>query len=326
MRVLITGCAGYIGSTLTPYLLRKGYRIKCIDWLLFGEDVISHVKNENNFEILKADVRKVDPSVIRDVDAVIDMAAIPNDPAGELNPKLTYEINFEARARTAKIAKKHGISRYILISSASIYGRQEGVVDETATPNPLTTYAKANLMAENAVLPLADKNYTVTVLRLSTVYGPSKRMRLDLVVNAMTYSAFTNGIIWVDGDGSQKRPLVHIVDVARAIDLILNEDKDLINKEIYNVGSNSQNYKILDIANIVTNIVGGQIKYRGSPDVRSYTLDFSKISKLGYKTLYTVEDGVKQIYHELLIGNLTYEDRWITLNWYKKYMPEVENL
>lgn len=322
MKVLITGCGGYIGTTLTPYLLREGFSVRCVDWLIFGEDVLRHVIGEKGFELVRMDVRELDPEVLRDVDAVVDMAAIPNDPAGELNPELTMSINCRARARIARLAKKHGVGRYLLISSASVYGKQSGVVDEAATPNPLTTYARANLMAEQAVVPLADKDYTVVVLRLSTVYGPSRRMRFDLVVNAMTLAAYRDGIIWVDGDGSQERPLVHVVDVARAVKFFLEVPSDDVNGEVFNVGSDDQNYKIIEVARIVRSIIGGEIRFRGSLDKRSYRLSFAKARKLGYEPIYRVPDGVKQLYHELLLGHLKEDERWITVRWYRKLMEE----
>ena len=323
MRVLVTGCGGYIGTSLTPYLLHEGYSVKCIDWLVFGKDVLSHVIGEKGFELVQMDVRSLDPAVLRGVDAVVDMAAIPNDPAGELDPELTMNINYRARERTARLAKKQGIRRYLLISSASVYGRQRGVVDENAVPNPLTTYARANLLAEESIRPLADTDYTVVVLRLSTVYGPSRRMRFDLVVNAMTLSAYRDHVIWVEGDGLQERPLIHVVDVARAVKFFLEVPSDNVNGEIFNIGSDDQNYKIIDVAKIVQSVVGGEIKFRGNIDKRSYRLSFAKARKLGYEPLYRVPDGVKQLYHELLLGNIPIDDdRWITVKWYHRVLKE----
>ena len=285
--------------------------------------MLYHVLGEKGFEFVKMDVRHLDPAILKGIDAVIDMAAIPNDPAGELNPELTMSINYVARARTARIAKEQDVKRYILVSSASVYGRQVGMVDEKATPNPLTTYAKANLMAEKAIRPLADNNFTAVILRLSTVYGPSRRMRFDLVVNAMTLTAYYNNVIWVDGDGLQERPLIHVVDVARAIKFFLEAPSDKVNGEIFNIGSEDQNYKIIDIAKIVQNVIGGEIRFRGSPDKRSYRLSFAKVRRLGYEPIYRVPDAVKQLYHEFLLGNISPEDeRWVTVKWYRKLLKE----
>lgn len=315
MRVLVTGCGGYIGTTLTPYLLQKGYVVRCVDWLIFGEDVVSHFADR--VELIKRDLRDVEPDVLRGVDVVVDMAAIPNDPAGELVPELTWQINYLARAKMAKMAESYSVPRYILISSASVYGRQEDTADETAIPNPLTTYAKANLEAEKAAMSL--RAAVPTVLRLSTVYGVSRKMRFDLVVNAMTLSAYRDGVIWVEGDGSQTRPLVHVLDVARAVAYVLEQPADAVGWQIYNVGSDDQNMAVVDIAKTVQKIVGGEIRYRGEVDKRSYRLSFAKIKKLGWEPIYRVEEGVRQVYHALLLG-LSPEERWFTVKWYKKVL------
>lgn len=318
MRLLVTGCGGYIGTTLVPYLLRRGYAVRCVDWLVFGEDVLSHVLGESGFELVKKDVRELDSAVLNGVDAVVDLAAISNDPAGELDPELTLSINYRARARLAKMAKERGVGRYVLASSCSVYGRQEGVVDETAEPRPLTTYAKANLMAEREVLPLADSRFAPVALRFATVYGPSRRMRFDLVVNAMSLSAYQEGRIYVEGDGTQMRPLVHVVDVARAIAFALERQEDAVAGQVFNVGG--ENYRIIDVAKEVQSVAGGEISFRGEVDKRSYAVSFDKIARLGYRTLYTVREGVRQVYHELLLGHLKPEDRWWTVKWYKKIL------
>ena len=327
MRVLITGCGGYIGTTLTPYLLRKGYKVRCVDRLFFGEDLLSHVIGEKDFELVKGDIRTVDPSVMREVDAVIDMAALSNDPAGELKPEWTMSINYKGRVRIAKMALEKGVKRYILISSCSVYGRQEKIADENTTPNPLTTYALANLMAERDVLPLSSKNFEVVALRLATVYGPSRRMRFDLLVNGMTLSAYETGVIRVMRDGTQLRPLIHVIDASRAIHAALEAPGDLVNGLVINIGADEQNYRVIDVAMIVKKIVGGEIEFYGDPDKRSYAVSFKRAREiLGFYPLYTVEDGVKQVYNSLLSGLIRKDPRWNTVEWYKKLIsknPEV---
>lgn len=326
MRILMTGCAGYIGSTLTPFLLHKGFQIRCIDKLIFGEDVIEHVLNERGFELVKADVRGVGSEVLRGVDCVIDMAAIANDPAGALDPELTMSINYRARVRMAHMAKEHGVSCYILFSSCSVYGRQSGVVDENSEPNPLTVYARANLLAEKDILPLASNKFTPIILRLATVYGPSRRMRFDLVVNAMTLAAYREGRIYVEGDGRQERPLVHVLDVARAVELVIDRafsDGKVLKGEVINIGSDDQNYKIIEIAEKVKGIVGGEIVFRGEIDKRSYRVSFKKARQLlGFNPIFRIEDGIKQVYNELLLGHLKPEPRWITVEWYRRLLKE----
>ncbi|MEM1610495.1 MAG: NAD(P)-dependent oxidoreductase [Sulfolobales archaeon] len=321
MKILVTGCGGYIGTTLTPYLLRKGYSVRCVDRLYFGEDLLSHVIGEKGFELVKADIRTVDPEVLNGVDAVIDMAALSNDPSGELNPEWTLSINYRGRVRIANIAAKKGAKRYILISSCSVYGKQDSVADEDSEPNPLTTYARAHIYAEREILPLASKSFETLVLRLATVYGLSKRMRFDLMVNGMTLWAYEKGVIRVMRDGTQIRPLIHIMDVSRAIYLALEVDRDRVNGKVINVGSDDQNYRVIDVAAIVRRIVGGEIEFYGDPDKRSYRVSFKRARELlGFEALYNVEDGVKQIYHELVLGNLRRDPRWITVEWYKKLL------
>ncbi|BDR91642.1 NAD-dependent epimerase/dehydratase family protein [Vulcanisaeta souniana] len=327
MKVLVTGCGGYIGTLLTPYLLRKGYGVRCVDRLFFGDDVLKHVIGERNFELVKADTRSISKDVLNGIDAVVDLAALSNDPAGELNPQWTLDINYRARARLAKLASEVGVSRYILASSCSVYGRQSGIADENTEPNPLTTYAKANLLAEKDALSLASNRFTVTALRFATVYGPSIRMRFDLVINAMTLSAFTEGVIYVEGDGMQERPLVHVMDVVRAINTVLETPSDRVNGMVFNVGSDEQNFRVIDMARIVQGIVGGEVRFRGMVDARSYRVSFKRIREvLNFSVLYNVDDGVKQVYHELLTGHLRPEDRWFTVRWYKKLLEQNPKL
>lgn len=317
MKVLVTGCGGYIGTTLVPYLLKNDFNVRCLDRFFFGEDLISHFSSDDRVEVIKGDIRNIDNSIMKGIDAVVDMASLSNDPSGDLNPDLTLSINYKGRARIAKIAKESGIGKYILMSSCSIYGFRDDIADENSVPNPLTTYAKANLLAEKDILPMASENFHPTALRLSTVYGPSKRMRFDILVNGMTLNAYLENKITVMRDGTQRRPLVHVFDVARAIYKALITDNG-ISGEIINIGHENQNYRVLDVAEIVKKVVGGQITMYGDPDTRSYAVRFNKARELlDFVPIFNVEDGVKQIYHELILGNLKQDQRWITVKWYK---------
>jgi nucleoside-diphosphate-sugar epimerase len=289
--------------------------------MFFGEDVIGHFSGNSNFELVKADIRTADGSVLKGVDAVVDMASLSNDPSAELNPALTMEINYRGRVRIAKMAKESGTSKYILMSSCSVYGFNEHIVDEDSEPNPLTVYAKANLAAERDVLPLNSDRFNVTALRLATVFGPSKRMRFDLLVNGMTLNAFLEGRIPVMRDGNQRRPLVHVLDVSRAIARVIESDGRKTGGEVVNIGHEGQNHRVIEVAEITQRVVGGEISMYGDPDTRSYAVRFEKArSLLGFTPLFSVEDGVKQIYHELLLGNLRQDPRWITLKWYKSLL------
>ena len=329
MKVLVTGCGGYIGTTLVPFLLKNGYSVRCLDRFFFGEDVISHFSSDENIEIIKGDIRTVDKSITKGIDAVVDMASLSNDPSGDLNPELTLSINYKGRARIAKMAKESGINKYILMSSCSVYGFRDDIADEDSEPNPLTTYAKANILAEREILPLSSEKFHPVALRLSTVFGPSKRMRFDILVNGMTLNAYIEGKISMMRDGTQKRPLVHVFDVARAIHKALQAN-DGISGEIINVGHEDLNYRVMDVAGIVKKVTNGEITMYGDPDIRSYSVKFERSRKmLDFVPMFNVEDGVKQIYHELLIGNLKQDPRWITVKWYKSLIennPKVLEL
>lgn len=319
MRVLLTGGGGYIGSVLSEMLLDRGYDVTVLDRFFFGKEALDHVKDR--IRMVQDDIRWVDPSIMRGIDAVIDMAAMSNDPLGELNPKMTYEINYKGRSRIARLAKKYKVGRYILASSCSIYGFSKKVVRETSKPNPLTTYSKANLKWERATLPLASKNFCVTSLRQSSVYGPSTRMRFDISLNAMTLKLFKGERLQVMRDGTQTRPFIHIKDTSNAFITVLNAERELVNGEIFNVGSNDQNVKIFDMAKLVAESNGKKLDFEwyGNADYRNYVVNFDKIRKvLGYRTRYTPRQGAREMFKALESGKVKDDERSITLKWYKK--------
>ena len=252
---------------------------------------------------------------------MIDLVAISNDPSGELFGDVTYQINHEARVSCAKLAKDNGVKRYILPSSCSIYGFQaEGVIaDEDSPTNPLTNYAKANLLAEEGVLPLADENFCVVVLRQSTVYGYSPRMRFDLAINGMTYGAWLNRKLPLMRDGQQWRPMVHVKDTAGAQIFMLTAQSESVSGQIFNVGSEMNNYRLGELAEQVAATVGNdvELEWYGDPDHRSYRVNFDKIESLGFRAERVATDGVKEILEKLENGSLQKTDRTITLDWYK---------
>ena len=325
MKVLVTGGAGYIGSILLRELLKEGYHVVCLDRLFFGIESIRDLLENNRFELIKDDVRWFSPTILEDVDVVVDLAALSNDPAGELDPAKTYDINYLGRIRVARLSKEYGVRRYIFASTCSVYGFQEKIVDENSDLNPLTTYAKSAVLAERDLLPLACDDFVVTILRFATAYGFSYRMRFDLVVNAMVLSLYKNRVIRVSGDGTQKRPLVHVKDIARAIIQVINADESKVNGEIFNVGSNDQNFRIIDLAHKIGDAIGVdyEIQFYGDPDRRSYMVNFTKIKKtLGYSTQYTVEMAARNIYRALQEGILKDTIKTITVKWYK-YLLET---
>lgn len=319
MKVLVTGGAGYIGSILSRLLLERGYDVTCLDRLFFGTGPIKDIAEE--ITLVKDDVRWFKPEILKGIDAVFDLAALSNDPSGELDPQKTLEINYEGRVRVAKLSKKYGVTKYVLASSCSVYGFQEGNLTEESNVNPLTTYAKANVLAEKEILPLADKSFSTTVLRQATVYGLSNRMRFDLAINGMTLGFYKNGKIPIMRNGKQWRPFVHVKDTSNAFITVLEANPELVNKQIFNVGSNAQNIQIYDLAKLVAESINLPFNYEwyGSPDKRSYRVSFNKIKQtLNYKPQYTPKEGAKEVYDALKEGKLKPDDpKTITVKWYK---------
>jgi nucleoside-diphosphate-sugar epimerase len=318
-RVLVTGAGGYIGTTLTPLLLEDGYQVRAIDRFFFGRDLL---EDHPNLEVIQEDVRRLSPDHFDEVDYVIDLAAISNDPSGELFQTATRQINHHARVRTATMAKAAGARRYVLPSSCSIYGFQDKdvIVDETDPTNPLTTYAKSNEAAENDILSPGDEHFCVVALRQATVYGYSPRMRFDLAINGMTYGAWKNGALPLMRDGTQWRPMVHVQDTSRAQMFMLTADRDAINRQVFNVGSDDNNYQIGPLAEQVISVLPGEvaIEWYGDPDVRSYRVSFAKIEQLGFKAEYMAEDGARDVVEALEAGLTDRTTKTLTLDWYKQ--------
>jgi nucleoside-diphosphate-sugar epimerase len=324
MNILVTGGAGYVGSVVIPELVNHNHTVKCLDRFFFGMEHLSQKQFENKVELIKDDIRWFNPKILDDVDIVMDLAALSNDPVGDLDPAKTYEINHLGRARVANLSKERGVSRYILASSASIYGQQEKIVDENGSIKPLTSYSKANRKAEESVLPLNDDNFTVTALRFSSVYGVSPRMRFDTAVNVMVLDLFNKGKITVRGQGN-KRPFVHILDVARAYEMVIKASKEKIEGQIFNVGSDEQNYEMGQLAKEITNGVGEecQLELEDSPDHRSYAASFKKIREtLNFLPNHTIRQGAKEIHEALKSGRLKETKKTKTVEWYKTLLSD----
>lgn len=317
--ILVTGAGGYIGTTLVPMLLEAGYRVRALDRFFFGRELLAP---HDRLDLVGEDSRRLRPEHLEGVDAVIDLVAISNDPSGELFQDATYAINRDSRIRCAELAKAAGAKRYILPSSCSIYGFQEDgvIVDESCPTNPLTTYAKANEMAEQGVLPLADDSFCVVVLRQATVYGLSPRMRFDLAINGMTEGAWKTGRLPLMRDGSQWRPMVHVSDTARAQMFMLSAAADQVNGRIFNVGSEANTYQIGPLGQLVADAVPREveIEWYGDPDHRSYRVSFDRIEALGWTARKTAIDGVREICAALEAGTTAKTTRTITLDWYRE--------
>jgi len=328
MKLLVTGGAGYIGSVLVEKLLQKGHSVTVLDRLFFGRESLKKLEKNPRLKIIQDDIRWFEPKILKNIDAVMDLAALSNDPSGELEPKKTLEINFKGRARVAKLSKENGVKRYILASSCSIYGFRDRVLDERSPINPLTTYAKANRKAEIAAKKLASEDFTVTMLRFATVFGLSERMRFDLAVNGMVLGFFKNKKIPIMRDGKQWRPFIHVKDVAEAYLKVLKSPKELINGEIFNVGSEEFNCQILPLAKQIAHSINVTFKkeWYGDPDSRSYKINFKKIAdKLGYQTKYTISEGAQEIYQALKSGNVVDSKKTKTVEWYK-YLVESKKI
>jgi nucleoside-diphosphate-sugar epimerase len=317
--ILVTGGAGYVGSVLIPTLIDEGYYVKCLDRFFFGDEFLSQEKFKNKLDIIKDDIRWFDPKILSDVNCVLDLAALSNDPVGDLDPQKTFEINHKGRNRVAKLSKEFGVSRYILASSASIYGQQDNVVDENSSVKPLTAYSKANRNAEIDNLLLNDNDFAVTALRFSSVYGVSPRMRFDTAVNKMVLDLFSKGKIFVSGK-ENKRPFIFTKDVVKAYLATISSSKNKIAGEIFNVGSDTQNLTMGSLANQIVDAIEKpcEIVIQETNDHRSYFATFKKIeTTLGFKTDYGIKEGAREIYQNLTDEIISDTIKTKTVEWYK---------
>lgn len=318
MRVLVTGGAGYIGSVLVRRLLAAGHRVTVLDRFFFGADSLSGVARNPRLKTVRGDTRWFDGSLLSKIDAVMDLAALSNDPSGELDPEKTLDINYRGRARVARLSKRHGVKRYVLASSCSIYGFREGILDEESPVNPLTTYARANRLAEVAALKLAGPRFSPVALRFATVFGLSARMRFDLAVNAMVLGLAGGGKLRIMRDGKQWRPFVHVRDAASAYLAALRAPADETSGQIFNVGSDANNWQVLPLAKEVARAAGAPLRkeWYGDPDRRSYRINFAKVKRLGYAARRGVAAGAAEVAAALESGRTAADARTRTVEWY----------
>ncbi len=299
--VLVIGGAGYIGSALLPKLLKRGHRVRLLDRMFYGFEPIRDTLNHPNLEIMQDDFRRVDKLVecMQGVDAVIHLGAIVGDPACALDHDLTIEVNLMATRTIAEVAKGYGIRRFIFASTCSVYGASVGeeLLTEESPLNPVSLYAVTKLASERVLLDMATETFSPTILRLSTIYGLSGRTRFDLVVNLLTAKAVMDREITIQG-GDQWRPFLHVDDAALAMLQTLEAPLPSIHKQIFNVGSDEQNYTIQQIGELIQKMVpAAELVNQGSGgDRRDYRATFTKIrQQLGFVPQWTVREGVNQV-------------------------------
>jgi nucleoside-diphosphate-sugar epimerase len=306
--VLVIGGAGYIGSALLPKLLDKGYRVHILDLLIYGDDPIKEYLNHPRLKVIQADFRQVDKVVeaVRDVDAVIHLGALVGDPACQLDEDLTIQINLMATRMIAEVSKGSGVSRLIFASTCSVYGASEEMLDERSELNPVSLYARSKIASEKVLLKMSDERFAPVILRFGTIYGLSGRTRFDLVVNLLAAKAMVERKITLFG-GEQWRPFLHVDDAALAVLQVLEAPLTLVRNQVFNVGSNEQNFTIKQIGTIVQNQApeAELVNVETSFDPRNYWVNFSKFSKtLAFKPNWTVDQGVEQVIEALRSGKV----------------------
>lgn len=281
MRILVTGHNGYIGTVMVPILLGAGHEVVGLDSDLFTQCTFGI--SSPSIPALIKDIRDVESADLRGFDAVIHLAGLANDPLGDLNPTVTYDINHVASVRLAALAKEVGVPRFIFSSSCSNYGAAgDAMLDEQAELHPVTPYAISKVRVERDVALLADASFSPTFLRNATAYGVSPRLRFDLVLNNLVAWAYATGRVYIKSDGTPWRPIVHIADISHAVLAVLEAPRDLVHNQAFNVGTSEENYRIRELADIVKDVVPGcRIEYApdAGPDKRCYRVDFGKFAR-----------------------------------------------
>jgi nucleoside-diphosphate-sugar epimerase len=312
MKVLLTGHKGYIGAVAASVLKAAGHEVVGLDTGLFAGCDFAGAPLE--IPEIARDLRDVEKKDLQGFDGVVHFAALSNDPLGDLDPELTYDINHRATVRLAKAAKAAGVQRFVFSSSCSSYGAAgDDFLDESADLNPVTPYGESKVMAERDVRPLADNNFSPVFMRNATAYGISPRLRLDIVLNDLVASALTTGQVYIKSDGTPWRPIIHIRDIIAAAVAALEAPREQVHNQVFNVGQTAENYRIRELADIVAETVPGcRIEYApgGGPDKRCYRVNCDKIARVlpGFKPQWTARKGAPELYDAYRAVNLRAED------------------
>jgi len=315
MKILLTGHDGYIGTVMAPLLRAAGHEVVGMDTFFYDRCVFGD--SGSGAEVVpshRTDVRDAVAEHLDGFDAVVHLAALSNDPLGELEPDVTYGINHRASVRLARLARDAGVTRFLFASSCSLYGvAGDEMLDETATFHPITAYGESKVMVERDLSDLAAEDFSPTYMRNATVYGVSPRLRADIVVNNLVGLAHTTGEILMKSDGTPWRPLVHVEDVCRAFLAVLEAPRETVHDRAFNVGRSGENYRIREVAEIVADAMPGtRIAFaeNAGPDPRNYRVDCSLIEEIlpGYRPLWTVPRGVRELRDAFVRHGLTEDD------------------